>query len=327
MLPGKDLRLIADTCTSISNAIAGPSGFVSIRKLLERFDVSLVIRPLLVEGMLASIPVQGRESQRSKFIVLIDSETFQVSDKEVALEDETRPLPARFRNTVAHELLHALAFRPSHFGLQLQHPVDNEERISALVKGIEQETERLTPLLIWPEDALNHMIASRRKAISTGELANLASQLGVSRQVAITRLALRKAREGILYVPWLRDVGIGIVEWSQNGRALFRKWPIFVNFDRNIAPSFIFAIAAQDRLPASSFFEDEGFAMRGGQYNSMSFLVDAGLNENRKVGTMTVVVSVEDGNRKPGTEAFFVVRKKRVDDVPSATATSEESGA
>ena len=327
MLAGKDLQLIADTCTSISNAIAEPSGFVSVCKLLERFDVSLVIRPLLVEGMLASIPAEGRESQRSKLIVLIDGETFPVSDKEVALEDETRPLPARFRNTVAHELLHALAFRPSHFGLRLQHPVDNEERISALVKAIEQETERLTPLLVWPEAALNHLISSRKKAISCGELANLTGQLGISRQVAITRLALRKAKDGILYVPWLRDVGIGIIEWGQNGRALFRKWPLFVNFNRNIIPTFIFAIVSQDRIPASSVFEDESFAMRGGQYNSMSLLVDAGLREDRKIETMPVVVSVEDGNRKSGTESFFVVRRKRIEDSTSAVAPFEEGGA
>jgi len=275
--------------------------------------------------MLASIPAQRGGSSRSKLTVLIDSETFQVNDKEVALEDQANPLPARFRNTIAHELLHSLAFRPGEFGLQLQQPVDSEERISELVKAIEQETERLTPLLLWPEKAVNQLIDSRAKPITSGELANITRQLGISRQVAVTRLRLRKQRDGILFAPWLRDVAIGTAEWIENGRAVFRKWPLFVNFDRNIIPSFIFDIASQDRLPASALFEDKHFAMLGGEYSSMTSVVDAGLKETPKVETMSVMVSVEDGNRKPGTESFFVVRKRRVDDAPSTPAELDEN--
>ena len=326
MLAAKDLQSIAHACIAVANDVADASGFVPIRKLLARFDVSLIIRPLLVEGMLASLPAQRGESSLSKMTVLIDSETFHVGDKEVAMEAATSPLPPRFRTTVAHELLHSLAFRPSAFGLRLEKPMGNEQQIREAVKAIEQETERLTPLLLWPERALDELLTSRSEAISPSELANISSKLGLSRQIAINRLRLRALKEGIVYAPWLRDVAIGIAEWADNERAVFRKWPLFVNFDQNVVPSFIHTIASQDRLPASSVFEEEHFAMRGGQYNKMSFLVDAGLKESPKIEMMPVVVSVEDGLRRAGTEFFFVVRKKRRDDGPSSVSQAEADG-
>ncbi len=322
MLAAKDLQSIADACTTISDAVADASGFVPIRNLLERFDVSLVIRPLLVEGMLASVPAQRGDSRGSKLAVLVDSETYKVDFKEIAGEDASNPLPVRLRNTIAHELLHSLAFRPGHFGLRLQQPLGDDQSISALVEEIEEETERLTPLLLWPEKALDRLLENRPNAITPGELANLAQQFGISRQVAVTRLRLRGHKEGIIYAPWLRDVAIGIAEWGEGGRAVFRKWPLFVNFDRNIVPSFLFNVGSQDRLPASAVIEDEHFAMRGGEYTRMSLLLDAGLKDAPKVQTMPVVFAIEAGNRKPRSEFLFVVRKSRRDDLPS----TEEDG-
>src|SRR5688572_30686630 len=141
MLAAKDLQSLARACTAIAEDVADASGFVPVRRLLERFDISLVIRPLLVEGMLASIPAQREDGTRSKFAVLIDSETFKVNDKEVATEDPASPLPPRFRSTVAHELLHALAFRPDSFGLRFDHAIDDERRVGEFVEAVEQETE------------------------------------------------------------------------------------------------------------------------------------------------------------------------------------------
>src|SRR3954467_9480840 len=116
-----DLQSIAKTCVDISNQVGNPSGFVSIRRLLERFNVAIYIRPLLVEGMLVSLPEPN--SARTRLTVLVDSETFRVTNKEIAAEDEADPLPTRFRTTVAHELLHSLAFRPDYFGLRLKNKI------------------------------------------------------------------------------------------------------------------------------------------------------------------------------------------------------------
>lgn len=318
MLAAKDLQSIARACTAVSNDVAEASGFVSVRRLLERFDVSLVLRPLLVEGMLASFATRREESPRSKLTVLVDSETFPVTEKDIAMEASNGPLPVRFRNTVAHELLHSLAYRPGEFGLRLEQPPNNEKRVTEFVKAIEQETERLTPLLLWPEKALDQLIDTRSNPITPGDISLLAAELGISRQVAITRLRLRQHSEGIVYAKWLRDTAIGLVEWTEKGRAVFRKWPLFINFDRNIIPSFLYIVAAQDRLPTSSVFEDSHFAMQGGESTSMSALVEAGLKESPSMETMSVLVSVEGGSRKPGTEAIYVVRKRRANEMNAA---------
>lgn len=318
MLDPKDLQAIARTCTSISNEVGEPSGFVPIRRLLERFDLALHIRPLLVEGMLASI--SRGPLANSKLAVLVDSETYEVDNKDVALEAEGRPLPTRFRSTVAHELLHSLAFRPHAFGLRLQQPIKDEKGATSLVRAIETETERLTPLLLWPEKSLDTFLSMRDRQVSAGELANLAIRFGLSRAVVINRLRLRALKEAPK-TPWLQDVAIGVAEWGPKQRALFRKWPLFINFDRNIVPAFIHDISSQDRLPASSIFDNEHLALIGGDYSTMSFRIDAGLKDARAVERMPIVVSIEDGDRKQGQEFFFVVRKKWSDD-KDAPATS-----
>src|SRR5690242_18828138 len=103
-----DLQAIAKACVTISDEAATDSGFVPVRRLLDRFNVAIHMRPLLVEGMLASVP-DDRGSPRNKLTVLVDSETFGVANEEIRMESEAHPLPTRFRTTVAHELLHSLA--------------------------------------------------------------------------------------------------------------------------------------------------------------------------------------------------------------------------
>ena len=129
----------------------------------------------------------------------------------------------------------------------------------------------------------------------------------------------------MIYARWLADIGIGIGEWIAEKIAVFHKWPLFVNFDRNIVPNFLFDIAAQDRLPANAVFdEDARFVLSGGDYSRIFLKADAGLKEIRSVEKMDVVVEVENGAQKPGSEFFFVVRKKRLEDkVPAPHAYDE----
>jgi hypothetical protein len=314
MLAPGDLQRIADVCTTIGNEVAETSGFVPIRRLLERFNISLFVQPLLVEGMLASVPAPNEaDSPRGTGAVLVDSETYQVDNKEVALETEERPLPTRFRNTVAHELVHSLAFRPSEFGLRLQQAVDSDERLSELVQDVERETERLSPLLLWPERAMADILRTRRHALSPSELAHVAARMGVSRSIAVSRLRLFRGFGGTepIDASWVRDVAVGLGEWVEQGRAVIRKWPLFANFDRNIVPNALHRVAAQDRLPASTVFADPDFAMCGGERGTITCELDAGLQNAPKVERMRVVISTEIGTRKAGTEFLFVVRKKR----------------
>src|SRR5690349_3975987 len=102
MLVASDVERIANLCTSISNEVADEAGFVAIPNLLARFGAQIVVRPLLVEGMIATVDVPNNDG-RKKWVVLIDSHSYDVSPREIAEETSRRPLPSRLRNTVAHE--------------------------------------------------------------------------------------------------------------------------------------------------------------------------------------------------------------------------------
>src|SRR5262249_47722226 len=106
-----DLRSLAARCTELSDEIADADGFVSVRSLTSRFQAELILRPLLVEGMLASRSTPSKGVSQHQWAVLIDSETYpEVDEKVIAREGCSAPLPARMRNTIAHELAHSFAF-------------------------------------------------------------------------------------------------------------------------------------------------------------------------------------------------------------------------
>src|ERR1039458_8341842 len=105
MLAVTELERIANVCAAIANEVADDSGFVSMRSLLARFQAHLLIQPMLVEGMLASIEQSnGGTNGGGRWAVLIDSETYGVNEQNVESENGHRPLPNRLRNTIAHEL-------------------------------------------------------------------------------------------------------------------------------------------------------------------------------------------------------------------------------
>ena len=167
MLASSDLRWIVDACTAIGDQVADDSGFVSMRRLLARFEARLLIRPMLVEGMLAYIertdePATGG----SQWAVLVDAETYGVNEQDVESESQNRPLPERLRNTIAHELVHTLALRPSEFGISLKLNYQKSNNSGDLVRAIESYTERLSPLLLWSERALKQLLLGKREPLS-----------------------------------------------------------------------------------------------------------------------------------------------------------------
>ena len=118
MLSSQEVAQFTEVCTKIGDEVADEGGFVKIRDLLDRFHASVIVRPLLVEGMLASINERpGSATQSQRWAVLVDSETYRVCDADIANESSSRPLAPRLRNTIAHELAHSLAFRPTEFGI------------------------------------------------------------------------------------------------------------------------------------------------------------------------------------------------------------------
>lgn len=312
MLAPNELARFAEVCTLIGNEVADEHGFVPVRNLLTRFQASLLIRPLLVEGMLASKEHHsGTSFDATRWAVLLDSETYQVSELEIKEESQERPLPSRLRNTVAHELVHSLAFRPSEFGIRLREQNDSEERQIALVRAIERETEQLSPLLLWSDKALMKVLSGRKRSLSVEELHEICRTVGISRYVLISRLRLLRSTDpnGFLHRDGLKNIAIGIGEWVDGRNAVLRSWPVFINFDRNIVPAFLLKLIHQDRLPATTVFAHEAFAMCGGRNNNVEFITDAGVETVPNAMKMKVECSMEPGNKKTGSDFLYVIRK------------------
>jgi len=309
MLAPEEIQSFARTCSAIADEIADDTGFVPIHRLLSRFHARLFIQPLLVEGMLASIrDNQTAQSDRS-WAVLVDFETYPINEKDIETECQSRPLPARLRNTIAHELVHSLAFRPSEFGIRLD--LKNQKMCAdELVLAVEEETERLSPLLLWPDKSIAQLVASKREPLKIEDIEETRQHLGISRYILINRLNnLRQFDPNrFLQRPAIRNLAIGLGQWCEDGSALVKSWPVFANFERNLIPEFIWTIRRQDRSPADTIFSDNTFAMCGGVNGSVELVTHVGTATNPRGEALKIQLSVAVGNRKPASEFFFVAR-------------------
>lgn len=304
------LTEIARVCVDISNEVSDELGFVSIRKLLARFHARLIIQPLLVEGMLASVQSDAKSARDvAEWAVLIDSETYSVDAGAVENENSEQPLSTRLRNTIAHELVHSLAFRPSEFGLRLS--ADSKRKISAdeLVKEIEQETERFSPLLLLSEQALAQLLTKKQEPVSIEGICEFRKRFAISRHVLINRLNLLKAldeRALLSKIP-LRNIAVGLAEWGAGGKSVIRKWPLFFNFENGIVPAFLLDAVQKDHLPIEAVVSDEDFIMCGGANNSVKLVVDAGTKATPRHRRLNCEISAESGGRKNGAQFLFIV--------------------
>src|ERR1700733_7027760 len=310
MLSTQEITQFTEVCTRIGDEVADESGFVKIRDLLNRFHASVIVRPLLVEGMLATINEQpGGGPQSQRWAVLIDSETYRISDSDIANESSSRPLTPRLRNTIAHELAHSLAFRPSEFGITLNHSNGGGIK-SSFVRSIEQMTEGLSPLLLFTDKALKQLVKGRKTQVSVEELDELRQRLGISREELVARLwRLRAAEDGRFRDSTaLRGLGVGIGEWTSDGGAHLRSWPLYINFDRNIAPSVFRMLPKQDRLSARTAFPDSDWVLNGGREYKATFMCEAGLSSQQLSERLLVEAAVSPATRPGGNAFLYVIR-------------------
>ena len=282
-----------------------------MRSLLQRFRATVEPRPLLVEGMLASESTdESGMGNASRWIVLVDQETYPITEDDVAHESPDKPLPERLRNTIAHELAHSIAFRPNEFHVELELGTSDQSK-SALVEEIERETERLSPLLLWPENSISATLLSRSKPFEACDLAVLRRKLGISRYVLINRLRMIPAAGGAGFrqCRGLRNLAIVLGEWLDAECAVLRKWPIFANFDRQILPQFLLKVMfdVTDRSPASEMFNDRDFVLSGGSCFKTAFETRGGVEAASDAEPMHVKVSVEETSRRPGTRFLIAV--------------------
>jgi len=309
------LARFAKVCSEIGDASADEQGFVRIGNLLERFQTQLLVRPLLVEGMIAEIKGTDDPHGAGRWAVLVDSESYGVSafDRALRDEDQSQPLPTRMRYTIAHELAHSLAFRPDDFGIRLTIKTPDRKAGGALVNEIEAGTDSVTPLLLISSASLKSWLRRVGRPITAAALARFRADMGVSRQTLINRLkALNSPQFGEGPQPALQNLAIAVAEWGRGGQALLRKWPLFTSFERELLPGFLMRLqAGQDRALAEEIFAG-GFAFKSSSSESHTFTTGAGTSATPDAEKMMVTVSFENGSRRPGSEFLVAIQGKLI---------------
>lgn len=306
------IKHFAQVCREIGNEVADAGGFVAMGSLLDRFGADIIFRPLLVEGMLASQDEAKSEgSRRRQWVVLIDSDRYSERMAQVHQESAAAQLPERLRNTIAHELVHLLALSPGDFGLTGKDHTAGAAEERRLVAEIERDTELLSPFLLWPERSLQAMLNGRDAAISIEELASVRRKLGISRPVLVNRLKLFLAGDasGMRYRNGIRNMGVGMGEWLPDGTAVLRRWPKFVNFDRNIVPSALGTLTSDADIPAATVLDEPTFAFCGGPRNTIEFVSKCGTAADPETEEMRVHLSVETTSRRGSSTFLYAVKK------------------
>jgi hypothetical protein len=215
------------------------------------------------------------------------------------------------RNTVAHELVHSLAFRPSEFGVDLKAPINSKENLSDVIDAIEKETEKLSPLLLLSDRAIENLLSDKKQPLTVEDLTQVCEVMGLSRHVLVSRLRLIRPTDssGFRQYPGLRNTGIGIGEWVDRRVAVIRSWPQFWNFDRNVVPAFLLKSFHQDRIPATDIFFDKTFEMCGGWNHTIELETPAGVPDTPDAEQFKVRVSIELADKKANAQFLFAVTK------------------
>lgn len=309
MLSPIEIEAFENVCSRIANEAAHENGFIAVKDLLGKFQATLSIRPLLVEGMIATTNETLPQSDAgTSWIVLIDSDTSGIDEHDVQRENVEHPLPKRVRNTIAHELAHTLAFQHRYLGIQL---AVKSKTLSqhALVTSIERETERLSPFLLVSEKGIRKYLANKQHAVSAHDVRMAMTSLGVSREVLISRLKSVKLADagGLRLASGLRNLCIGIGQWTAETGPVLKKWPLFVNFDKNIVPTFLIELHRRDNLPLNQIHD--GWQLAAQTNNSFEFISDAGVGSSPKSTKMKVQLTLEKTSSKLGQAFIFTASK------------------
>lgn len=307
----KEFEYFIKRCLKISNDVADNDNFISVYNLAKYLNANIKIRPLLVEGMLATELNMNAINGKNKWVIFIDSETYgNLTVDNLISESINSPLPERMRNTIAHELVHTLAFIESDGVIKLSK--SNKSKISCekFVGTIERETEKLSPLLLISDLFLDNFFSSRLSNIDIHDLLTLRHSVSVSRYVLINRLSLLRKydKKDICYRPPLRNLAMGIGEWKGKNNAVFKKWPIFFNFDGNIIPDFLSA-NNKDIIPVNYIFNDTSFYLLGGENESTSTNISFGTMTTHGVQKLKVKCMIEKVPRTSGKEFFYIIHK------------------
>lgn len=296
-------------CLALGEEASDKQGFVSVRGLLHRFDAELVMRPLLVEAMLCEASETASVADRtSRWRLLVDNEKYEVSGAQLEEESPATPLPERFRNTVAHELTHSLAFRAKEFGVALALPARGKgESAAALVADIERRTEQLSPLLLMPDSVVDRWFPSTLPQLSIEHLMSARKGMAVSRHLLIQRLNLlaEYGSRVLIERQCFQDAAVGVGTWTREGGAVFSGWPLFMKFQNGDPPAFVSMLRKAKSVGSSTVVDEPTFVLNGGANRSVVLKAPA-MKYSR--GAQWLELSVEPVRARAGATFLFLAR-------------------
>lgn len=294
----QELKRIAAACADLGNRAAEEGGFVALPRLAELLRAEIEFRPLLVEAMIAAPNGPGT------WKVLVDSEAYPDGAKAFPVENPQAPLPARLRNTLAHELLHTLSFRAEEFGFKLE--LNGKETRMEAVKRLEKETEGFSPLLLLPQKVIESELESRGMSLEV--LLDWRLRWVVSREVLVARLGLLRSlpefrlqhHRGVL------NAAVCLAEWVNDESAVLLEWPIYFNFRDGIVPEFLLQLRAKGTPSLRELFPEPEFLLNGGGKRSTRNTLPAGTATNPQAEKLEMVADVELVTKRKG-ETFLIV--------------------
>lgn len=204
-------------CSKIAEIAADRNGFVAIRNLASKCNCQVVARPLLVEAAITTnINTPG------SWVALINNEIHNFTDEDFEYESSHNPLHVRTRNTLAHEVAHALAID------LCGNDFASTGNLSDRLVSIERAVEKVSPLLLLPKSFLIsrfHQIQSCEDSLQA--FSSLQSCFGVSRAVLLhaTKTLSKCYRSDFIKCESMLGALWGIVEFR--GKQSFRTSSIW----------------------------------------------------------------------------------------------------
>lgn len=246
------IKRLIDRCWDIAESVADRSGFVPIRNLAASCNCQIVPRPLLVEAA-----ITRTLKNPNGWVVLINNETHKFSDEDLELESALSHLPVRTRNTLAHEVAHAVAC--DLFGMDFSNGGNLDSRLSSIEKAI----ELVSPLLLLPKShILGRLVQITDTERSLREFSKLCLEMGVSREIFLQSIKTKSKYsrseilkcQGILGAMW----GILVVS-SKGGFKTSSRW-LFNNYYTSLSHPASKAIQQQRDIcwAINSIQEDDG---------------------------------------------------------------------
>lgn len=219
------IRKLIEICKNIANECADPYGYIPLRKIANICNCEIIIRKLLVEAIITT-----NKNIPDCWFVLINQEIHQVTEHDLEYESVVSPVDIRTRNTIAHEITHAIVI--DNLGKSISDKGNNSDQI----KTIERLVEALSPLLLVSN---NFLLNALQEIDSIGDFLNLLEKLkndfSISRKVlfAAFKTYFTVDKSEYLKFDFLLNHAIGIGEFANRRKCIvINKYQIIENFHR-----------------------------------------------------------------------------------------------